>query len=340
MYTPSSRELVAEVGGAKFESLAAAIDAATSGQTVKLLADVDVSDEGVTFPASTTLTLDLNNCTITAANTETGHVQVDGALTITDSSEEAGGKIVSGTSGTYGVVQVAEKDVTGASLTIAGGAIEAYFEDETDSDGQHPAYGVVVKGTGTTFTMTGGSITAGYMALMGHGKKASGGTYTISGGTLTSMSDFVAYFQTKGDCAVTISGGSFSGLGGVSARAGTVTITGGTFTATGNGAAPGSAPGTTGLGFMALAVTPNYGNVTVSVSGGTFTSASNVAAVMATTSTYTGTISLTGGTYSTDPSDYVATGYIATESDGVYTVKQGTGRRSWRRQVRISRCCD
>ena len=303
-----------------YTTLAAAIAEAESGDTVTLLADVDVSNEGVTFPASTTLTLDLNGYTVTAANTEVGHIQVNGALTITDNSEGAAGKIVSGTSGTYGVVQVAEKDVTGASLTIAGGAIEAYFADETDSEGQHPAYGVVVKGTGTTFTMTGGSITAGYMALMGHGSKASGGTYTISDGTLTSMSDFAAYFPTKGDCAVTISGGTFSGLGGVSARAGAVTITGGTFTATGNGAAPGSAPGTTGLGFMALAVTPNYGNVTVSVSGGTFTSATDVAAVMATTSTYTGTISLTGGTYSTDVSDYCATGYEATEDSGVWTV--------------------
>ena len=303
-----------------FTSLAAAVEAAEAGQTVKLLADVDVSDEGVTFPADTTLTLDLNNCTLTAANTATGHIQVNGVLTITDSSEGAGGKIVSGTSGTYGVVQVAEKDVTGASLTIAGGAIEAYFEGETDSDGQHPAYGVVVKGTGTSFTMTGGSITAGYMALMGHGSKASAGTYNISGGTITSMSDFAAYFPTKGDCAVTISGGTFSGLGGVSARAGTVTITGGVFTASGAGTAPGSSPGTTGLGFMALAVTPNYGNVTVSVSGGTFTSATDVAAVMATTSTYTGTISLTGGTYSTDVSDYCATGYEATEDNGVWVV--------------------
>ena len=317
---PSVAKVTSGIHEYLYTSLVDAVTNAISGATVTLLADVDVSETGLTFPADETITLDLNNCTITAANTETGHVQVNGALTITDSSEGAAGKIVSGTSGTYGVVQVAEKDVTGASLTIAGGAIEAYFEDETDSKGQHPAYGVAVKGTGTTFTMTGGSIKAGYMALMGHGSKASAGTYNISGGTITSMSDFAAYFPTKGDCAVTISGGTFSGLGGVSARAGTVTITGGTFTATGNGAAPGSAPGTTGLGFMALAVTPNYGNVTVSVSGGTFTSATDVAAVMATTSTYTGTISLTGGTYSTDVSDYCATGYEATEDSGVWTV--------------------
>ena len=319
------RNAVAQIGTTTYTSLAKAIAAATSGDTIQLLADVDVSDEGVAFPASTTLTLDLNNCTLTAANTAAGHIQVNGALTITDTSTEAGGKIVSSTSGTYGVVQVAERDVSGASLTIAGGAIEAYFADETDSDGQHPAYGVVVKGTGTAFTMTGGSIKAGYMALMGHGSKASGGAYNISGGTITSMSDFAAYFPTKNGCEVTISGGTFSGLGGVGVRAGTISVTGGIFTATGTGITPGAKAGTTGLYFSALSVWPNYGAVAVTVSGGTFTSTTGVGAVISTSSTYTGTISLTGGTYSTDVSDYCASGYQCSASGDAYVVTEKGG---------------
>ncbi|MBR0197233.1 MAG: autotransporter-associated beta strand repeat-containing protein [Kiritimatiellae bacterium] len=306
-------------------TLAAAIDNAQSGDTVKLVADVDVISTGLTFPAEKTVTFDLNGYTLTAGNGATSHVQVNGVVTITDSSEGAEGQIVSAEVGNYGLVQVAESNTQeGAALTIAGGTIEAYFPDTLNDDNQHPAYGVAIKGKDTVFNMTGGKVKAGLMAIMGHGSKASGGTYTISGGTIESVDDFAMYLPTKGGCSVTISGGTFVGQGAVSARAGTVTVTGGTFTASGDGVAPGSNPGTTGLGFMALAVTPNYAAVEVAVSGGVFTSATGVAAVGLVESTNAGSISLTGGTYSTDPSDYVASGYEATEDDGVWVVGEVT----------------
>jgi len=309
-----------------YTTLAEAVAAAEDGQTVKLIADVDVVSTGLTFPAGKTITFDLNGKTLTAGNGETSHVQVNGVVTITDSSEGAEGQIVSAEVGTYGLVQVAESNTQeGAALTIAGGTIEAYFPDTLNKDNQHPAYGVAIKGKDTVFNMTGGKVKAGLMAIMGHGSKASGGTYTISGGTIESVDDFAMYLSTKGGCSVTISGGAFVGQGAVSARAGTVTVTGGTFTASGDGVAPGSNPGTTGLGFMALAVTPNYAAVEVTVSGGVFTSATGVAAVGLVESKYAGSISLTGGTYSTDPSNFVAFGYKATETAGTWTVaKQPT----------------
>ena len=310
----------------KYTSLAAAIGDATDGDTIVLVADVDVVSTGLTFPAGKAITFDLNGKTLTAGNGATSHVQVNGVVTITDSSEGALGKIVSAEVGTYGLVQVAENNTQeGAALTIAGGTIEAYFPDTLNDDNQHPAYGVAIKGKDTVFNMTGGKVKAGLMAIMGHGSKASGGTYTISGGTIESVDDFAMYLPTKGGCSVTISGGTFVGQGAVSARAGTVTVTGGTFTASGDGVAPGTKPGTTGLGFMALAVTPNYAAVEVTVSGGAFTSATGVAAVGLVESTYAGSISLTGGSYSTDVTDFCAKGYAATEADGVWTVAEKKG---------------
>ncbi|MBR2117392.1 MAG: hypothetical protein IJ935_01750 [Afipia sp.] len=302
----------------------AAVD--TDGLTVKLLDDVDVVSTGLTFPADKTITFDLNGYTLTAGNGETSHVQVNGVVTITDSSEGAEGQIVSGENGTYGLVQVAENNTQeGAALTIAGGTIEAYFPDTLNGSQQHPAYGVTVKGKGTVFNMTGGKVKAGLMAVMGHGNKASAGTYTISGGTIESVDDFAMYLPTKGGCSVTISGGTFVGKGGICVRAGTLNVTGGTFTASGTGIAPGASAGTTGASFAGLSVWPNYGVIDVTISGGAFTSATGVDAVVSTESDYTASISLTGGAYSTDPSAYVAFGYKATETAGTWTVaKQPT----------------
>ena len=320
VYVVRQANYIVEVNGVPAETLDGAF--AADG-TVKLLADVDVVSTGLTFPAGKTITFDLNGKTLTAGNGATSHVQVNGVVTITDSSEGAEGQIVSGEIGTYGLVQVAEtKTQEGAALTIAGGTIEAYFPDALNGDNQHPAYGVVIKGKDTVFNMTGGKVKAGLMAVMGHGSKATAGTYTISGGTIESVDDFAMYLPTKSGCSVTISGGTFVGKGGVCVRAGTLNVTGGTFTASGTGIAPGASSGTTGASFAGLSVWPNYGAVEVTVSGGTFTSATGVDAVVSTASSYAAAISLTGGTYSTDPSDYVADGYAATESAGVWTVAE------------------
>jgi hypothetical protein len=320
VYVVRQANYIVEVNGVPAETLDGAF--AADG-TVKLLADVDVVSTGLTFPAGKTITFDLNGKTLTAGNGATSHVQVNGVVTITDSSEGAEGQIVSGETGTYGLVQVAENNTQeGAALTIAGGTIEAYFPDTLNGDQQHPAYGVTVKGKNTAFTMTGGKVKAGLMAVMGHGSKASAGTYTISGGTIESVDDFAMYLPTKSGCSVTISGGTFVGKGGVCVRAGTLNVTGGTFTASGTGIAPGASAGTTGASFAGLSVWPNYGVIDVTVSGGSFTSATGVDAVVSTESGYTASISLTGGTYSSDPSAYVANGYEATEDAGVWTVAE------------------
>ena len=59
-------------------------------------------------------------------------------------------------------------------------------------------------------------------------------------------------------------------------------------------------------------------DVTVSVSDGQFTGAFNVGNTVNTSAN--DKLSITGGTFSSDPSKYVAEGYIARENNGKYVV--------------------
>lgn len=76
---------VAEVNGTGYGTLAGAVEAAASGQTVKMLTDTDISTTGLKIPIDKSLTLDLNGKKIKAASTETGKISVYGTLTIQDS---------------------------------------------------------------------------------------------------------------------------------------------------------------------------------------------------------------------------------------------------------------
>ena len=61
------------------------------------------------------------------------------------------------------------------------------------------------------------------------------------------------------------------------------------------------------------------GKIELTISGGTIKAAKQ-AAIALDASDSVSTISLTGGTFSSDPSEYVAAGYVAKPSDGAYTV--------------------
>ncbi len=89
---------VAKIGTEGYSSLAAAVAAAGSGDTIVLLADeVIEGNAGVTIPAGLSVTLDLNGHTLSNLVNEDKASQVianKGSLTITDSSEAKTGKIV------------------------------------------------------------------------------------------------------------------------------------------------------------------------------------------------------------------------------------------------------
>ena len=77
---------VAKVGEAEYDTLQAAIDAATAGQTVKLVAN---TAEDIKISAGKDITLDLGNSKLTNKSGDTITVEVGATLTVTGNGESA-----------------------------------------------------------------------------------------------------------------------------------------------------------------------------------------------------------------------------------------------------------
>ena len=244
------------------DNFADAVAVADAGATIKLLSNADVQATGMTIPADKTVTLDLAGFTVTAANTEVGHIQVNGALTVTDTSNPSTGKIVSGATGTWGLIQLANAiGDSAASFTLTAGTIKTEY-----------TYGIVLKGNGSTVAINGGTVEAYYMAIMNHGSKSTGTTITVNGGTVESTNDYAIYGATAG--SITINDGTVAGAAGaVDVKAGTLDINGGEIAYTGGGNTGTGSDGTTGASNSVLYVKPVNGNTTVTLDGGTYTGA-------------------------------------------------------------------
>lgn len=150
------------VGGQKYKSLIDAVEAATAGQTVKLLADVElkpIENQGyvLMIDANQSMTLDLNGHKITAEFTNTEGfdlIKNYGELTITDTSEGQNGSIEvtengsaekSRTSVIYNGYDTGEFTLEAGTLKLTGGA-----------NSKKTLYGVY--SSGTTVVMNGGAI--------------------------------------------------------------------------------------------------------------------------------------------------------------------------------------
>ena len=77
---------VAKVGEAEYDTLQAAIDAATAGQTVKLVAN---TAEDIKISAGKDITLDLGNSKLTNKSGDTITVELGATLTVTGNGEFA-----------------------------------------------------------------------------------------------------------------------------------------------------------------------------------------------------------------------------------------------------------
>jgi len=202
---------VAEVNGTQYKSLQAAIDAA-NGQTVTVLTDI-VLAEGVTVAAGTTVTLDLNDKTIsrdTDIADSTAAITNHGILTIEDSV--GGGMITAFAANpdTAAVPYYASNTISNYGvLNVAGGTIENSTGDEARAafpiDNNSSMRDAIVNITGGTVTGRGAI------------RQFTGSTFknevNISGGTVTGTS-YGIWMQNPGSgdpaAALTISGGTVS----------------------------------------------------------------------------------------------------------------------------------
>lgn len=202
------------------------------------------------------------------------------------------------------------------SMTIAGASV--IQNDSGSSNIANGFYGnpgndldeTPSKNSVVTLTINAGQFSGGMNTV----KNDDYGVLTINDGTFSNTSGPTVLNWNK----TTITGGTFSVNDGASsvlangyiaggADEGQMTITGGTFTAANDGTGNlfSYGQGSTKGGF-------------VKISDGTFKG------VIETDSSYPYTPAITGGSYTTDVSDYVEDGYTTTDSDGLFTITDAT----------------
>ena len=255
----------AQIGNVGYVTLASAIEAAQNGETVKLLADIALTE---TQPISKNLTLDLNGHNITADGARALWVK-SGDVTITgEGTISASGAIDASSS----VIRVGDsaanankakltvgKDVTVSSDKCYG--ITVFGLNDTDNDKTTSDIELVMNGTV--------SVTGTASAISGNGTTTLSATTMTINGTVEATDDYAIYHPGKGTLTVN---GTVEGKGGIEAKGGIVNIVGGLVKATAeeqshtpynNGAS------TKGYAVAAVNNTDYAGQPIVTITGGT-----------------------------------------------------------------------
>lgn len=313
----------AQVGENKYTTLQEAADAATAGQTVTVLNDVDMTTgTNLTVKAGKDIVLDLNGHSIKGANTNdcTQNINVYGKLTLMDSKENSTGKIYVETPYQRDVYDRPLVYVAGnGEFVMNSGYIYTVIPDDPVNKGQ---YGIAAYDQGK-ITINGGTIEAGFCAITSRDDANSNTNITIDGGTLISPMDYAIAHRTAGKLTV-IKGVIYGGSGAISMKRGELEIKGGTLTSKGTGDTGNWGDGTGKLGNAALNFCKPYGNVTATITGGTITAEGDAVLIDAQpTEGKNVDISISGGTYSSDVSKYCAAGFTATpNTDGTYGISK------------------
>ncbi len=330
-----------------------ALDYLASGATVTVKLEADTTVDAI-IPINRNVNLDLNGKTLTTI--ECGLSVVDGA-TLTVSDSRTGGKLTS--SGTpIRVDGTGSKAIINNGTIESTNDYGIYAKDNGAiivNGGTVTSKDAALSGNNTTgnmnFEVNGGTLTAAqgpaiYMPGQGKLTVTNGtlnggislrmGQVDISGGTINSISTGIDspanYYNFSGNAwlpdALYVFGGTYPSEDAQYGNSLNLNITGGTFNCLND---QGSAIAIYDLG--KLAQTAN-----VTISGGTFTTNSttrkayqvlNLSDVGVTSPEagynnpdFVGKVnsSLTGGTYSADPSKYVVPGYVASYNGSTYTV--------------------
>lgn len=282
-------------------NLSSAFSDAGIGDTIKLMSDVSSS---ITIPSGKEVVLDLNEKTVSANGTA---VKNNGTLTIKNGTVVSTGNIS---------IFVGNNSVT----TIESGTYK----------GREFAV-ATVKSTGAVINIKGGTFIAEDNAVIaGNGSSRTGepNTINIEGGTFNGgiiTPGYVAcgiYSPWKD--VINVSGGKFNitGGAGIVSRAGVVTVTGGEFYCTGNATGKvGDSRVVVPCSALVFDSAANYpakdATSKIEVSGGLFISEADCISLVGNES---GRIVLKGGTFSSDPAGFVATGCEVTETGSKFTV--------------------
>ena len=296
---------VAEVNGAKYKSLQAAVDAAKSGATVTLLAD---TRENVTV-SKNAIVLDLNGHTLNGG-TENAKpaLTVTARATVKDSSEEHTGTIMrEDTAANSGVSSHYVIDIQGAGwLTFESGNVKNNSGNDSGKGASLVRVGDDSVDKYPGLNIKGGTFTQDNFIVI----KVDSGDLFLNGGTLNSANSYAIEDWHR----ATIKGGTVNGTVAAWTYSGghnsDLTISGGTVNGNVASVSYDKAEGKAAK---------------VSISGGT---------VNGTLGTYTygnglipiedpakATIKVTGGTFSSDPTQYVVEDSGVTKNgDGTFGV--------------------
>lgn len=313
----TSKTYCAQVGNGKYETLAAAIEAAQNGDTVKLVGNETVS---ATVAVDKNLTLDLGGNTLTGTNCRALHI-TSGKLELTGSGTVKSTGIDVDSS----VVRVGDNNGAARNVELVIGK-DVVIESPN-------SYGVGAFGTATTEKLTiygtikstapaNGSYDGCAVTTLGTDTSTLA-TIIIKEDAKISAANTNAVYLPAG--SLTVEGGEITGTTGIYFKSTNMTISGGTIT--GNGVKQVYQEYHNGGISTGEAVTIdscNYpgGIGSVSIRGGEFSSTNaNAIGSYNSNSGSLQTNFVTGGTFSSDPTAYVAEGYVAMKNDnGTWTV--------------------
>lgn len=295
----------------------------------KLENDVDLTSKTLTIDAKDNVTLDLNGHSIEVSNTESGGIDVYGKLTLMDSTDTA--KDGTGNGKIWSDTQYTGLPTGFCAIRVCGNGhfiMESGLIDTATAISNNTANGQFAVGfnntssdTAATVTINGGHIKAGWYAVSGNGSLNMGtAKVVVNGGVLESVADYALYLPQNGGKAEINGGVIYGAAGGIAINRGELTVNNGTITSKGTGSTGTWGDGTGNLEAAAINVNAAYGDAAVMINGGKMIAETN--ALFITNGTkHNGTITVTGGTFSSDPTAYLAAGYTASKgSDGMYTL--------------------
>ena len=310
----------AQVGETRYTTLQDAVDAATAGQTVTVITDVDMtSGKNITVKEGQNIVLDMNGHSIKGANADHKNILVKGKLTLKDSKENSTGKIYAETPYQYGVydkplVYVGSK----GDFVMESGHIYSVIPEKTVDNGQ---FGIGAYDN-SKVTINGGTVESGWYAIAGNGSGVQTTAITINGGTLVSTSDYAIYHPQFGTLTINDGAVVYGAAGAIAMKRGELEINGGTLTSKGIGDTGNWGDGTGNLGKAALNFCAPYGDVKATITGGTITAEGDAVLIDAQpTEGKEVSLAISGGTFSSDVSKYCAAGFTATpNADGTYGI--------------------
>lgn len=299
-----------------YATLQEAINAANDGGTIKLLAD---TKEDITIPTGKKVTLNLNGKKLTNQSNDTITVANGATLTI------------EGTGTVDNITHAKAAIFNNGTVVLNGGTYDRSAEAGTSASasGENSYYTIVNHGTMTIneaakVQTAGGDTEKGkYSSLVENGyydyNKSTDSrsgyvpgtnqaepTLTINGGTFLGGLNTI---KNDDGAEVVIHNGNFNNYGQAAVQNHSIaTINGGTFTGA-NGTETPVAVFNCGLPCNIAAKDQHQ----LTITGGTFNGK-----IIKTT----GTISITGGTFTFDPTQYVKDGYQVSQNNGKFTVSR------------------